>query len=143
MPIRAENKARYPKDWAEISARIRARAKNKCEECGIENYKLGGRTPDGRFFEALPTVDNGLRLTWPQPGEMASCEGSKHKLRVIRIVLTVAHLDHQPENCADDNLKALCQRCHNRYDRAARVAGVKARRRQACAIGDFFEEQAR
>lgn len=32
------------------------------------------------------------------------------------VVLTVAHLDHQPENCADDNLRALCQRCHNRYD---------------------------
>jgi hypothetical protein len=33
-----------------------------------------------------------------------------------RIVLTVAHLDHQPENCADENLKAMCQRCHLRYD---------------------------
>ena len=32
------------------------------------------------------------------------------------IVLTIAHLDHTPENCSDDNLKALCQRCHNRYD---------------------------
>ena len=28
----------------------------------------------------------------------------------------IAHLDHTPENCSDDNLKALCQRCHNRYD---------------------------
>jgi 5-methylcytosine-specific restriction endonuclease McrA len=34
-----------------------------------------------------------------------------------RIVLTVAHLDHQPENVRDDNLRALCQRCHLRYDR--------------------------
>ena len=33
-----------------------------------------------------------------------------------RIVLTVAHLDHTPENCSLDNLRALCQRCHNRYD---------------------------
>jgi hypothetical protein len=35
-----------------------------------------------------------------------------------RIVLTVAHLDHQPENCVDENLKAMCQRCHLRYDAA-------------------------
>ena len=32
------------------------------------------------------------------------------------IVLTIAHLDHIPENCSDENLKALCQRCHNQYD---------------------------
>lgn len=30
--------------------------------------------------------------------------------------LTVAHLDHNPENCADDNLKAMCAPCHLRYD---------------------------
>ena len=33
-----------------------------------------------------------------------------------KIVLTVAHLDHDPRNNADDNLAALCQRCHNRHD---------------------------
>jgi 5-methylcytosine-specific restriction endonuclease McrA len=33
-----------------------------------------------------------------------------------KVVLTVAHLDHTPENCDFDNLRALCQRCHNRYD---------------------------
>ena len=38
MPIRPENKARYPKNWPEISARIRARAGNKCEDCGVPLY---------------------------------------------------------------------------------------------------------
>jgi 5-methylcytosine-specific restriction endonuclease McrA len=33
-----------------------------------------------------------------------------------RIVLTIAHLDHTPEHCARDNLRALCQKCHNAYD---------------------------
>lgn len=34
-----------------------------------------------------------------------------------RIVLTVAHHpDPDPMNCADENLQALCQRCHNRLD---------------------------
>lgn len=27
-----------------------------------------------------------------------------------RILLTIAHLDHDPRNCSDDNLAALCQR---------------------------------
>ena len=33
-----------------------------------------------------------------------------------KVVLTIAHLDHTPENCDPENLRALCQRCHNRYD---------------------------
>jgi len=32
------------------------------------------------------------------------------------ICLTIADLDHTPENCERENLRALCQRCHNRYD---------------------------
>lgn len=32
------------------------------------------------------------------------------------IVLTIAHLDHDPSHCDPDNLRALCQRCHNQYD---------------------------
>ncbi|MDO5329029.1 MAG: HNH endonuclease signature motif containing protein [Coriobacteriia bacterium] len=33
-----------------------------------------------------------------------------------KVVLTIAHLDHVPENCDPENLRALCQRCHNKYD---------------------------
>lgn len=80
MPIKPENKKRYPDNWKEISERIRfERADNKCEKCGAENYK-------------------------PHP-----ITGSK-------VILTVAHLDHTPENCVDTNLMAMCQRCHLRYD---------------------------
>lgn len=100
MPIRPENKDRYPKDWKQISLRIRERAGQKCEDCGVENYSIR--------------------------------DGSK-------IVLTVAHLDHTPENCADENLKAWCQRCHNRYDAPMRRAGIKQRKRAGAAIGDLLE----
>lgn len=104
MPIRPENKARYPKDWKQISLRIRARAGNKCEDCGVENYSMR--------------------------------DGAK-------IVLTVAHLDHTPENCADDNLRAWCQRCHNRYDAPMRRQGISDRARAVRAVTDLFngEEQ--
>jgi 5-methylcytosine-specific restriction endonuclease McrA len=100
MPIRPENKDRYPKDWKQISLRIRERAGQKCEDCGVENYSIR--------------------------------DGSK-------IVLTVAHLDHTPENCADENLKAWCQRCHNRYDAPMRRAGIKQRKREALGIADLLE----
>jgi len=32
------------------------------------------------------------------------------------VVLTVAHMDHDPTHNDRDNLRALCQRCHLRYD---------------------------
>jgi 5-methylcytosine-specific restriction endonuclease McrA len=38
-----------------------------------------------------------------------------------KIVLTIAHLDHTPENCARENLRALCQKCHNTYDASHRA----------------------
>ncbi len=45
-----------------------------------------------------------------------------------KIVLTVAHLDHNPENCDPENLRALCQRCHNQYDAAHRAETRKQTR---------------
>ena len=30
--------------------------------------------------------------------------------------LTVAHLNHMPEDCRPENLRALCAPCHLRYD---------------------------
>lgn len=143
MPIRPENRARYPKDWPEISARIRQRANNRCEWCGIENYALGGRKLDGGWLPAVPLGDDGLRPIWPKPGEIAWCGNGRTegraRLKIVRIVLTVAHLDHTPENCADENLKALCQRCHNTYDMKMRRAGTLLRRRNQQALGDLFE----
>ena len=139
MPIRLENKARYPADWPEISAAVRKRADNKCEGCGVPNYEVGGRSPDGAWHKSLPLGEKLLRLEWPEPGQWAWCEGFAEKLRLVRIVLTVAHLDHQPENCDPGNLKALCQRCHNRLDSAERRRGMHERARAAAAIGDLFE----
>lgn len=45
----------------------------------------------------------------------------------VKIVLTIAHLDHDEENneVSDDRLQALCQRCHLKYD-----ATEKARRKK-------------
>lgn len=40
MPIKPENRARYPKDWALRSRFVRfVRARNKCEWCGAANHK--------------------------------------------------------------------------------------------------------
>lgn len=42
--------------------------------------------------------------------------GKPHPVTGSKVVLTVAHLDHNPPNCDPDNLRAWCQRCHLKYD---------------------------
>lgn len=139
MPIRPENKDRYPKNWPEISQRIRKRVGNKCEECRVENHALGGRLRDGTFVPAIPLGEKLTRIEWPEPGTLGWCSNGTRAehLRIIRIVLTVAHLDHTPEHCADENLKAWCQRCHLRYDAAMKRRGVKQRARAKAVIGEL------
>lgn len=38
MPILPENRHRYPTNWKEIRAAIRAEVGDRCEFCGIANY---------------------------------------------------------------------------------------------------------
>jgi len=144
MPIRPENRERYPLNWPEISRGVRERAGNKCEGCGVANYAIGGRSADGTFLPVRPKGEKLLRIEWPAPGEWWWCGAGERveMLRIIRIVLTVAHLDHRPENCAPANLRAWCQRCHNRYDAATRRAGIAHRAREAAAVADLFERNA-
>lgn len=113
MPIRPENRARYPQDWPDISLRVRRdRAGWRCEcrgEC------LAGANPR--------TTDTHLG----PDGRCSARQGEPTRSGRWRVVLTVAHLDHQPENCADWNLMAACQACHLRYDAAHHAETRRAR----------------
>jgi hypothetical protein len=46
------------------------------------------------------------------------------------VMLTVAHLNHTPADCRDENLKAMCQRCHLRYDVEHHQKNASATRRR-------------
>ena len=126
MPIRPEMKDKYPKDWYLIRTRILGRAKNKCEWCGVPNEELGYRMEDGSF------------VTRPVIQTTAFQELVKGK-KEIKIVLTVAHLDHTPENCHPKNLAALCQQCHNRYDAPMRAHGIRERKAEEVGQGKLFK----
>lgn len=134
-PIRPESRALYPADWPAISQRIRARARQRCERCGVRNHAWGWRDAAGVFHEVAPGP---LREAgYKRPPFTVACAPDGHLIRVIRIVLTVAHLDHDPTNCADENLQALCQRCHLAYDAERRRAGIRQRAR--ASNRDLFE----
>ena len=122
MPIRPENRARYPSDWKRISLAARERAGNKCEECGVPNGAY--RVPDG---------------AWTTNAMQAETWACVDQLRVTRIVLTVAHMDHTPENCDAKNLKALCQRCHLRYDSGHHAETRYSTMRARKAVSDLFD----
>ena len=62
--------------------------------------------------------------------ECGAVHGQAHPVTESRVVLTTAHLDHNPANCSDDNLKALCQRCHLRYDSHMHALHAAITRRQ-------------
>ena len=104
MPIKEENKKLYPANWNEIREAILKRANNRCEFCGVENHIKGFRTKSGQF---LRTDNNELNA------RIAEC--LHHK--IFKIVLTIAHLDHNPKNNSPENLRALCQKCHLNYDK--------------------------
>jgi hypothetical protein len=91
MPIRTENRARYPDNWKLLAKAIKEDVGWKCEWCPAEH-------------------------------------GKPHPITNSKVVLTIAHLDHQPENCDRSNLKALCQKCHNTYDASERQRGLAQRR---------------
>ena len=50
----------------------------------------------------------------------------------------MAHLDHQPENSADKNLRAMCQKCHLNYDAEEHRRSRRERQRALVAVGDLF-----
>lgn len=122
MPM---NLANYPVDWRAISRRIRARAGDVCEQCGVPNGRFVERHPDGRWinWEELEQMNSSYAesLGWDDPG-----------CRLVRIVLTVHHTCQDP-SCADEShLVAYCQRCHNHADlpmRQRHAAETRRRRR--------------
>lgn len=142
MPIRAENKDRYPKDWKRISRAVREAAGNKCQRCGVRNGALIRRGCDDQD-RAVWRYDGAPDALWGFSADDGSIAPGTSWDEVdygkpVRVVLTVAHLDHQPENCKRANLRAWCQRCHNVYDAPMRRRGIQERARAKLALRDLF-----
>ena len=114
MPI---DYSKYPPNWkSEIRPAILKRADNRCEFCGVANYKevIRGewfgvecyQCTDGYIYDAK----NSKVIDQTYLGEVHPTN------KLIKVVLTIAHIDHDIKNNSFWNLKALCQRCHNRHD---------------------------
>lgn len=101
----------YGDNWHEISRRIRfERAAEQCEctgECGLH---IGKRCEEKDRQPAIHAKG--------------------------KVMLTVAHLNHTPGDNRDENLKAMCNRCHLRYD--INHHKFNRRRNRAAAAGQLW-----
>lgn len=96
---------------------------------GVLNHCYGYRRPDGIFM--MTGFNEELAMVWPSLHALVPLP---EWAKLIEIVLTIAHLNHQPEDCRPENLKAMCQRCHLRYDQKHHFES----RRSGKASGDLF-----
>lgn len=150
MPIRPENKARYPRDWPAIRERILQRAQMRCEHpgCGARQYDVGywGAWGGGplQWFEIernLPNYSLARQIAAERHFDRygdgpAPAPAGEHK--IIVIVLTIAHLNHQPEDCRPENLAAMCQRHHLAHDAEHHKRTAYATRKAAALTADLF-----
>jgi len=139
MPIRPDQRALYPRDWKAISKRIREeRAGNQCERCKAPN----GQTIARGMAQHAGTymLEDGETFNDATGAYLGPNRGSEYELdRMVRVVLTVAHLDHDPTHNDDSNLAALCQKCHLAHDREHHQKNAAATRRSRKACGELFK----
>lgn len=125
MPM---DRTKYPKDWRQISRRIRfERAKERCEWCNAPHngWRDGEQWFEPEFAETFPHMTEDM----------------------TKIILTVAHLGiDKPDgtagdkrdtmDCRPENLAALCQRCHLNFDREQHVQNrIRNRRARLVEAG--------
>lgn len=132
MPIKREFRKFYGQHWRENTRpRILRRANNRCEECKKPNGRHVWVFANGPGSQCWTLFKN--RQNWFWRGQMSKedteplvgqhiqhlrlNQNEWRAARRIRVVLTIAHLNHVSGDDRDDNLKALCQWCHLNYDK--------------------------
>jgi rRNA pseudouridine-1189 N-methylase Emg1 (Nep1/Mra1 family) len=119
MPI---DYSKYPPNWkTEIVPRIRKRSGGVCEKCG--NMKNGDIVYSISLY--VKTIENGYprykkkRFWFKEHGDALRANNYfESNIKKVRVVLTVAHLNHDEENhdVKDEDLMDMCQWCHLNYD---------------------------
>lgn len=124
MPIKPENRKYYAgKTWKYFRAWALERAEDRCQFCGLLNYSV---VDEDREMQHTTSHD-----TFKEANEAkVLMRRITRDCGLIVIVLTIAHLDHNPENNHPENLRALCQKCHLDYDRPHHMKNAAATRRK-------------
>jgi hypothetical protein len=134
----------YPSDWQEIRKRILERDGHCCKTCKVENgVSVFRGVYEGN--EVFQTVDGNIYHT--ATGELLEqnfnaniypSSGNENQ-RAIKIVLTVAHLNHDIKDNRDENLAALCQLHHLRHDKDQHKKSTRDTRLRKSGLTDLFK----
>lgn len=148
MPIKPENRSLYPPDWPAIRDRILRRAGWRCEcgDCKARQYSVGvwEKRDDGTFVWGPLWGQNDNPRTYAEARQVAADEHWSRfgdeigDVKIIVIVLTIAHLNHDPTDCRPENLAAMCQRHHLAHDHALHMANSQATRRAKSGTLELF-----
>jgi len=144
MPIKPENRALYPKDWPAIRAERLKFAGHRCEHegCGARNYSVGWWFKDAGIWQWRPAWGQNDNPRTFSEAKQAAAElhwnRSEEGPPPTVIVLTIAHLNHDPTDCSPDNLRALCQRHHLAHDHDHHRANSQATRRAKARTLEMF-----
>ena len=110
----------YPKNWEALSLKIRKRSGGRCECEGFCALHRGRRCKER----------NGKKAKWASG----------------KVALTVAHLTHNPRDSREEYLRAMCQRCHLRYDVLLKNR-IRAEKKETkineTYFGGFFQQEER
>lgn len=137
MTFRAE---RYPENWKAIRAEILERAGNACEQCRAPNATVIARGEKGSPAEGTYMLEDGTVRDAVTGADRGTARGSEYDAgSFVRVILTVAHLNHREDDNRPENLRALCQRCHLTHDREdnARRRRRRESARNAKAAGEL------
>lgn len=115
MPVKPENRHRYPPDWRE-----------KVEACKQRTIAANGKD----CCEGSPAYP-----------DCRAENGKPHPVTGGKVVLTTAHVhDHAPENCSLDNLARWCNRCHLTHDVKHHAQTAYATRKARSNTPDLFAD---
>jgi 5-methylcytosine-specific restriction endonuclease McrA len=110
MPIRPENRRLYP-----------------------------GGSPTSKEWKAIrASILERARHVCEECGTPNGSYVTRDAGKVVRIVLTIAHIDHDPTNNDPANLRAWCQKHHLAHDHRHHMASSAATRRKKLPQMDMF-----
>lgn len=108
------NRALYPSGWDQIATFIKSLNSWQCAHCGKQCR---------RPYQSVGDFIEDIRVA-----RVSECPVVLDFLEhPTRFILTVAHLNHRPEDCRPENLLPLCAPCHCRYDTTPTARAIKRR----------------
>lgn len=108
----------------------------------MKRYPGGSiRSPEWLAFRAFILFRAANRCEGtPQHPDCRAANGETHPETGGKVILTIAHMDHDESHADPTRCRALCQRCHNRWDAPHRKLNAARTRRQNSPQLDWIDQ---